>query len=110
MSMTSRISGTSRLERIAVLRMNAFQKEQDAKRYSFGHWAPVLLYLTRLDRFIQGISVSYRNSMGFSGSHTRCATVENPIPLGFRVGPSPTYCARTADGPWLLASASAYQN
>ena len=26
---------------------------------------PVLLYLTRLDRFIQGISVSYRNLKGF---------------------------------------------
>jgi hypothetical protein len=36
MSMTSRISGTSKLERTWALRMIAFQKVQDAERYFCG--------------------------------------------------------------------------
>jgi len=60
---------------------------------------PVLLYLTRLDRFIQGFSVSYRNSMGFSHVRSSNQPVENPIPLYFLICPSPIHSAREADGP-----------
>jgi hypothetical protein len=59
----------------------------------------VLLYLTRLDRFIQGFSVSYRNSMGFSRDRSSNLPVENPILLYFLNWPPTIHSAGKADGP-----------
>src|ERR1700679_1302919 len=100
MSITSRTSGTSRLERAAAMRIVASSEAGDAST-EIPAAIPVILYIARFHPFNQGFSGIYRKFTGFpllSSQPRRKPTLHPPQPVGLLGGPHPSACAVGTDG------------
>src|SRR6202522_1819962 len=100
MSITSRTSGTSRLERAAAMRIVASSEAGDAST-EIPAAIPVILYIARFHPFNQGFSGIYRKFNGFpllSSRPRRKPTRHHPQPVGLLGRSHPSPCAVGTDG------------
>src|SRR5579859_3191596 len=99
MSITSRTSGTSRLERTAELRIIASEAIRKGELTPAS--LPVVLYIARIHLNIQGFSEVYWKfiylSPGLSGDQ-KSYLQSRTHPLGASCFPHPTNCAVLVDG------------
>src|ERR1017187_430846 len=103
MSMTSRTSGTSRLERAAALRIFASWRQRCLRANS--GCLPVVLYITRFHPADQGFSGVYTKFIGFSPANpkrrTRRFYPQAPL-VGPDIEPDPSPWAVETDGAYPL--------